>query len=118
MALSRSILNVSRWLGAVPKVLKSGRLDAHVGAVASGLVGIKSIQGVTTTIPSNTTSVGGTRTVSLGTSVNILKSFLVDNGPFGAVWTTRLTGTNTITQTKRSNNNNAFRSAILVVEFY
>ena len=117
MAFSRSILNVSRWRGAVPNALKAGRVDARVGSVASGIIGVKSIQGVDLRIPSNSDAVGFTRTVTLGTSVNISKSFMITNQG-NSVWAYRLTGSNTITQTKRVNNGDQVSGSALVVEFY
>ena len=72
-SIVRSIANLRRWRGETPKVLQAGRVDAHVGSVAAGLVGIKSIQrGFSSVAVSRNTA-----TVTLPNAVTPSKSFVV-----------------------------------------
>ena len=103
MGLSRSISNLGRWMGAKPNALVGGRVDGRVESIAPSLVGIKLIQsGVLNVV--NDLQVGGTWTVTIPTGVNINKSFLLyTNGSGSEVVTFELTGSTTITATRRLN---------------
>ena len=122
MPVSRSILNLARWRQETPKVLQAGRVDAYVGAVAAGLVGVKSFQDVRYTRTTSWNS-GVTVDLTLGTSVNVSRSIVLYLSHYtfvnwtythapdsshnssgtqrSAVWTPRLTGPSTLQLTAR-----------------
>ena len=118
MGLSRSILNLGRWLGAKPNALVGGRVDARIGAVASGLIGIKSIQTVQVEID-NTVSNGSTVDATIA-SVAIGKTLVFylftndNNNSFLA----RLTGSTTLQVKKNYGASFPYHPAWTLVEFY
>ena len=70
----RSIINLTRWRGSEPNVLQSGRVDAHVGNVATGTIGF-TVQRGSVDLPNQTSSVNVTIT-----SVDTSKAFVIAYG--------------------------------------
>ena len=121
MAVSRSIFNIKRWLGATPNALQGGLVDARAAEVGAGLVGIKSVQGGYSSV-----SISTSGTVTLPTAVTVDKAYVILNwtnienfDSSGDWFTVRLTGATTLTVTRRDGSGSAtaqFRWQ--VVEFY
>ena len=98
MAIFRSSLNLSRWKGGLLNALIARRVDAKIEAMASGLVGVKSVQrGYAVISLSND---GDTGTVTI-TSVTVSKSFLTTRSA-GSRRTAALTSPTAITITRRA----------------
>lgn len=112
MALSRSLLNLQRWKGSKPNVLVGGRVDARLGAIADGLIGIKSIQS------GSFRAVGASQTLVVN-SVVMNKSILIahsENGLQGR-YSSRLTSSTEITTTRRVAGGDSTETWLLL-EFY
>ena len=130
MSLNRSILNLGRWRGALPNVLQGGRVDAHAGSVAAGLIGIKNIQPVLINVTGNLTDFamtnGDTQTVAIN-AVVVAKTIVIPLYGYGyvpsqtgsrrsyhyAMWgfTPRITSPTQITITWRAQTSNLAPSA-------
>ena len=102
MGLFRSIVNLRRWRGAKPNALQAGRVDVSVEAVASGQIGIRSVQRgyAAVNLPGS-----GTFTITLGTAlVDYRKAIVLRHGHSGwlANSTALATGPTTVTVTNYS----------------
>ena len=98
MPISRSIFNLGRWRGDKPNALVGNRVDAYIGSVAAGLIGIKSIQSGTHLAVSGVVGDTATTTVS---SVSTGKTILIVTIRSQGRLTARLTSSTEITFTHR-----------------
>ena len=123
MGLTRSILNLGRWRGTKPNALVAGRVDARMGALQSGVLGVKSIQTGTSSLSAGANA---TVTITLSTAIVAARSFVVfhaagnpnyqNSGP-DTFFVMTLTA-NSISVVNQTSGTKTFRVRWQVVELY